>query len=273
MKKTTHENSMDMETRISRMKKFFCAVAVMLLMAAGPAFADSMLSAPPMDSNDGLVFIGEETMEQAAAEDAGNGVLYVTLKRKMDKIWGPEAVKEKMAQDEAPGFADAASNLPKIVVAYRSKTGSSSYKYRHTYTSRYRSTGKATAKGVEYINITPVIVEEARKNNISPLLLKGVIQTESNFNNYAVSPAGAMGLGQIMPGTARYLGVKDAFNPYDNIRGAAKYLGMLKKMFKSTDLVLAAYNAGPGTVSRSGGVPNIYETRRYIVKVRKNMQW
>ncbi len=250
------------------------AMGLFLIFAvsAGTVKADSMLTSPPTyEYSDGLLIVGDESFDQLNSDSMGGEVMFVTLKGKMDKIWGPESVRQKMAQpQESLDYTDTPAHLPQIMVAM--KNTSTSYKYRHLYSSRgSNSTGNNQAS---HINITPIIVGEARRFNICPMLLKAVIQTESNYKNYAVSHAGAMGLGQLMPATARYLGCKDPFDPVENIRAAAKYLSMLKKMFHSTDLVLAAYNAGPGTVSRSGNrIPNIAETRRYVQKVRKNMHW
>ena len=91
---------------------------------------------------------------------------------------------------------------------------------------------------------------------------------ESSGNAKAVSPAGAQGLGQLMPGTARHLGVRNSFHPTQNLRGAAAYLSDLLYMFRG-DLVLAlaAYNAGEGAVLRYKGVPPYPETRAYVPKV------
>jgi soluble lytic murein transglycosylase-like protein len=86
---------------------------------------------------------------------------------------------------------------------------------------------------------------------------------ESGFNASAVSPAGAQGLMQFMPATAAGLGV-NPLDPGSAIDGAARYLSSLKKQFGSTDLALAAYNAGPGTVSRYGGIPPYAETQKYV---------
>ena len=97
-------------------------------------------------------------------------------------------------------------------------------------------------------------------------LLAAVAQQESNFNASAVSPAGAQGLMQFMPATAKGLGV-NPLDPASAIDGAAKYLSSLTKQFGSTDLALAAYNAGPGTVSRYGGVPPYPETQNYVRSV------
>jgi peptidoglycan DL-endopeptidase CwlO len=94
-------------------------------------------------------------------------------------------------------------------------------------------------------------------------LLAAVASQESNFNSQAVSPAGAQGLMQFMPSTASGLGV-NPLDPTSAIDGAARYLSSLTKQFGTTPLALAAYNAGPGTVSRYGGIPPYPETQNYV---------
>ena len=108
----------------------------------------------------------------------------------------------------------------------------------------------------------------AHASRLSEALLTALVMVESNGKQHAVSHAGAQGLGQLMPGTARHLGVRDAFHPTQNLRGAAAYLSDLLDMFGG-DLVLAlaAYNAGEGAVMRHKGVPPYRETRAYVPKV------
>ena len=102
---------------------------------------------------------------------------------------------------------------------------------------------------------------------VSPALLSAVARQESGYDPSAVSPAGAQGLMQLMPATARGLGVSDSFNPAQAVDGAARLLHDLIDRFGRTDLALAAYNAGPGAVLRYDGIPPYPETQNYVRSV------
>lgn len=127
-------------------------------------------------------------------------------------------------------------------------------------------------------NITPMEMEEifeaaAKKNNVPLKLLKAMAKAESRFKPHVVSSAGAMGVMQLMPNTAKALGVVDAFDPYENIMGGAKYIGDKLKMYNGDiKLALAAYSAGSGAVKKYGGVPPFKETVNHIKKVYNFMQ-
>ncbi len=109
--------------------------------------------------------------------------------------------------------------------------------------------------------------ELAARFDLSPALIEALVWQESRWHAGAVSPKGARGLAQLMPGTARELGV-DARDPYDNLEGGARYLReQLDRFDGDLEKALAAYNAGPGRVERSGGVPNIRETKSYVAAI------
>lgn len=120
--------------------------------------------------------------------------------------------------------------------------------------------GAGGIAGVPYANL---FTGAAARHGVDASLLAAVASTESNFNPGAVSPAGAQGLMQFMPATASGLGVSP-LDPASAVDGAARYLKSLTGQFGSTELALAAYNAGPGTVSRYGGIPPFPETQNYV---------
>ena len=116
--------------------------------------------------------------------------------------------------------------------------------------------------------IEVMIREVSARYNVDPALIRAVIETESNWNSKAISRKGALGLMQLVPGTARQLGVDNAFDPKQNLDGGVRYLhSLLERYNGDLDRALAAYNAGPGAVDRARGVPRYRETREYVQKV------
>lgn len=129
-----------------------------------------------------------------------------------------------------------------------------------------RATGEAP-------DVASLAGELARKHGLDPALVLAVISVESAFQPAAVSPKGAQGLMQLMPATARELGVTDALDPAQNVDGGVRYLRALVEQYKGDlRLALAAYNAGAGAVKRHGGVPPYRETRDYVEKVLKRYE-
>ena len=121
------------------------------------------------------------------------------------------------------------------------------------------------------VEIQRLVTDSCTKHGVDPKLVMAVIQQESGFNQNAISKTGAQGLMQLMPATAKSLGVKNAFNPEQNIEGGVKYLkGLLDRFNGNKILALAAYNAGPNAVKKYNGVPPYKETQNYVRNILKN---
>ena len=163
--------------------------------------------------------------------------------------------------------ADSRGRLVRtIVVTHRAITPQASAKALDPVAS---ASSPAIA-AVETNTEIPALVEAAaKKYSVDPLLVHSVIQVESNYNPYAVSPKGAQGLMQLMPGTARRFGVSNAFDPADNIEGGVRYLAYLSSLFpQDPRLAIAAYNAGEGAVWKYNyQIPPYRETEQYVQKV------
>jgi len=117
--------------------------------------------------------------------------------------------------------------------------------------------------------IDQIVQEASARYKVDPLLVHAVISVESNYNSRAISSAGAQGLMQLMPATARGLGVRNSFDAEENIRAGVRHLRDLQDKYKDDRLALAAYNAGAGAVNRYGWIPPYRETQDYVYRVGK----
>ncbi len=134
--------------------------------------------------------------------------------------------------------------------------------------SEVNQTGNNTQEVVGPAELEQYFQDAANTYGVDIRLLKAVAKQESNFNPTAVSPAGAVGVMQLMPSTAAGLGVSNSYNPQENIMGGAKYLSQLLATFQGdVPLSLAAYNAGTGNVRKYGGIPPFQETQNYVQNV------
>jgi soluble lytic murein transglycosylase-like protein len=164
-------------------------------------------------------------------------------------------------------WRDAAGNL---VLSNRARLGGPSTaipSYPVPHADRVRATRFVAAdRGRLYDDL---IDEHARANGVRTDLVKAVVQVESAFNPYAKSPKGAMGLMQLMPATAQQFGVRNPFDPVENVRAGVAYLRQLLNRYQDNEeLALAAYNAGPGAVDKHGQtVPPYRETRQYVAQI------
>jgi soluble lytic murein transglycosylase-like protein len=137
--------------------------------------------------------------------------------------------------------------------------------------SVYNGSARVTQPVPAYLS--SIMAEAGARHGVDPRLLAAVAKRESAYNPNAVSRVGAAGVMQLMPATARYLGVRNVFDPRDNVHGGARYLRKLLDTFHGDlDLTLAAYNAGPGAVQRFKGVPPYRETQAYVKSIRANYE-
>lgn len=154
-------------------------------------------------------------------------------------------------------FTDTPIAGEKMELFIKDRSSTRSSYIRNDYSSYYSSD-----------EFNDIIEEAASANEVSSSLIKAMIKVESNFNPNAVSPRGAKGLMQIMPGTMRDLNIDNPFNPYENVMGGSRYIRALLRRFNNElTLALAAYNAGPGMVEKYKNIPPFEETIGYVQKV------
>ena len=182
---------------------------------------------------------------------SGLGALTVALAT----LWSASAVG---AQTRIFTFVDS-SGVPHVTDVRRD-----SRDLPITWTAQSVRPDPGTPRRWEY---DPLISLMARSHEVPPALVKAVIAAESAFDPNAVSRKGARGLMQLMPGTARSLGVADPLRPEENVDGGVRYLRGMLDRFDDLKLAVAAYNAGPAAVDRYGGIPPYPETRDYVKRV------
>lgn len=199
------------------------------------------------------VLASAERAQQAMAVDA-------LLAAQSSGSISPETVQKLLGFNPTPNIPVAGSqNVSTIDTAAAVTSGSQASSAAST--SGNTSSSSSTS-------LDAYFEEAAEKYNVDVKLLRAIAHAESNFNPNATSSSGAMGVMQLMPSTAKSLGITDAYNAYDNIMGGAKVIAEhLANYNGDVSLALAAYNAGSGNVAKYGGVPPFTETQNYIKKV------
>ena len=178
-------------------------------------------------------------------------------------LFGSMALTGLLAENTIPSAVDASALSPRAVSMVR--VDARSGRLVRSIVIKPSSGSPVAANTNPQVR---AMVEETAKNlDVSPLLVDSVIQVESNYNPYAISPKGAQGLMQLMPATARRFGVKNSFDPQQNIEGGVRYLKFLQETFQDDRLAVAAYNAGEKAVAKYGNVPPYRETVDYVAKV------
>lgn len=196
------------------------------------------------------VLASAERAQQAMAVDA-------ILAAQSSGSISPETVQKLLGFNPAP-------NIP-VADSQNVSTGNTA---AVTSGSQTNATSSGNTSSSSSTSLDAYFEEASEKYNVDVKLLKAIAHAESNFNPNATSSSGAMGVMQLMPSTAKSLGITDAYNAYDNIMGGAKVISQhLANYNGDISLALAAYNAGSGNVAKYGGVPPFTETQNYIKKV------
>src|SRR6202521_4375128 len=239
--------------RIAVKATFLCVIAVALLARPATAAELAILRNGFSIRHEHRLVMGTNTRLFLAADDSS------FTEVPTEEITGYEKDLTLPVPLPPPADAHASISVP---------FGSAKAESANSWPAKSGSTKSGSAKFAPAPALNQVVNSASAAYHLDPDLVNSVIHAESGFNSRAVSPKGARGLMQLMPGTANQLGVNDAFDPQANVTGGSRYLRELLERY-NFDLVkaLAAYNAGPQRVEQYRGVPPFRETRAYVARI------
>ena len=247
---------------VSPARLFKLILTLCILMAcSGAAYAGNGIVAVQKDGR--TVYVNsEEPSNVPAASQTATGqrrmvlVYWSRAERRWKRVPRPSVTAMRSARDAAKEVSSLVEKSPRLSAVEPSIV--------HDPDTRQLAEGHKISQS----DVDAAIVAAATKHHVDPNLVRAIIKVESNFNPRAVSNKGAMGLMQLMPGTARELSVENPFDPAQNVEGGVRHLkGLLDDYNGDVALSLAAYNAGSGAVKRNGGVPPYRETREYVSRI------
>ncbi len=248
----------------------FAIAALCALPVSSSPLPEEQLGITVIKENGRTIYVNDDVPRKPAKPGGPR-----SNQRSVLVYWSRTEKRWKPVRSATPGAMQAARSAAQEVSDYvaarpASETGPNGPSDPN-YTSLAR--GRAVTAG----EIDAAIEEAAQRHNVDANLVRAIIKVESNYNPRAISRKGALGLMQLMPGTARQLNVSNAFDPQQNVDAGVRHLKQLLNNFGGdVKLSLAAYNAGEGAVARNNGVPPYAETRNYVKRITElygNDRW
>lgn len=265
------------ESRIVRKSLWSLALPLLVLTSAELLAEANVQNAGAEVQPVGDISAQETAPQESSTQESSLEDFEAHVRRIAEKT----AAEEKARREQERLAAEAAAGKQPFKFFKYQKDGAVAYSDRQpkksayeviVYTSCYACNplSRVDWRGIRLhtTEFTYLITQAAKKHGVDPSLVRAVIHAESNFNPLARSRKGAMGLMQLMPGTAKDMGVSDSADAAQNIEGGVKYLAYLLKRFDgSITMATAAYNAGPGAVEKFRGIPPYEETKTYVFRV------